>query len=332
MGSERDLGQALGQLASNQDSMSINMVKHGSITTYFVLNNYGLNITFNRMFLERRTMGTAFMVGHPTNSTVGSTYTVGEGAMGSWSTLINDTAEYQITNEGKTEIAKWLNDESSNYPIYIAVGTGSSAYSESGTSIIQAGDRYICANATNGTAGLTLVALPFGISTTLREVGLFNTSTNGEMFARNTFSATSTATTYQYRVTYTINIADSTSGDALVTWNGLSNVRDWLIDGSGVAPNYVEWASGTAQPNYWDTSLSGLKERIIIGGQTRSPSPIRIKYTTLLDKNQMSGTAIVKSGLFETSSGNDLWAVSKYGAINKTTLFKINEVDNISIR
>jgi hypothetical protein len=97
-----------------------------------------------------------------------------------------------FTTDGKTELAKWFNAESANSPTHFAVGTNSTAPNVTDSSLGAEDFRDAFDSQSRAT---TLVSFEGVILTTeatgstLTEVGIFNSSSGGVMFSRNTFAA-----------------------------------------------------------------------------------------------------------------------------------------------
>lgn len=97
-----------------------------------------------------------------------------------------------FTNIGKTEVAKWMNNESATSPTHFAIGTGTTSANVTDSSLVTEVFRDSFDSQTRSD---TLVSFDGVVSTTeatgstLTEIGVFNSSSAGTMFMRNTFAA-----------------------------------------------------------------------------------------------------------------------------------------------
>lgn len=115
-----------------------------------------------------------------------------------------------IMNAGIAEItALMLTDQSGTAFDYLAIGTGSGAPNATETALL--GEKYRSAgtgsqetdSVTDDTAQLTTsVAITSSIS--VREVGIFNSSSSGTMLARTTFSAVSVSDADTVKLGYSV--------------------------------------------------------------------------------------------------------------------------------
>ena len=125
-----------------------------------------------------------------------------------------------ITNTGFEVIADRIADHSAftgNQPNYIALGTGSTAFSVSQTALVTelAGGSYARQQDTDAT--YTSGSKSFAISATfaagvatgaLTESGLFDASSSGNMMARQTFSTINVGASDSITVTWTITLSN----------------------------------------------------------------------------------------------------------------------------
>lgn len=337
MTTERELGQTLGGTISNQESISQSVVKRGSITTYFLFPNYAFRIYANEMIVESRSIGDYFVVGHSVNSSV-SNYKVGAPA-DSWSGIETNYAETPITLTFRQDVAGWLNGDGITAPTYIEVGTGTTSYNYSQNALITAsGVRKIIETKDNATTNkITFKASMIDRNdANIREFGLFNASSDGTMAIRYVIDDLDMAIGTEYRFTVVLYLEDVTPGDAMITTYGLNEVRDILTGNSASYPTYTEWSDGTGAMTDSDTSLDGSnKDRNAHKTMSDSLPTVpgyRVSFLSVLTDAELNTYSLTKSGLFTDSSGNTLFAQNKYGAINKTALFKIQEQDSITVR
>ena len=120
-------------------------------------------------------------------------------------------AKMVFTNTGVQEIIDYLDGTGSTPPSHIGVGTDSTtADTEDTTLYTEVGNRNSIDSTTSTSNSVTFSTLFLSTKlngNTLREVGVFNASTNGDMFARFTHAAlVKTANIeIQYDVTLKVN-------------------------------------------------------------------------------------------------------------------------------
>jgi len=326
------LAETLGQAIADKNRIKSSQINPGTIHSYFVFNNYRLKVRTTRCKVEYRDIGNAFILGHPTNGVLG-TSELGAGTMGAWTEVETLYVTQEIPDVAKNAIAQWLKDGTGNPPSYMAFGTDGTAYTVDDTALgAEVSRNAVTTDITNDAKIIFTVELksvdPI-IGSTVREIGLFNASSGGTLFTRYVISDLATTNTKEYRFTIDMELFDDTIGKGVWTTAGLNEVRNWLGGSSATQPTYCAWGTGTTTPASTDTTLEGEVQRNVIN--ISSVVDNVVTHETLLTTAQANGNAITKSGLFNASSGGTLFVENLYGAIQKSSLFQVHEIDRITV-
>jgi hypothetical protein len=187
------MSNILTSIGSIVEMSSRQHVKQGLINTWFQINKYNTKVTLTRVNIEKRDItGSAYVVGHPVLSEVGSAVSsdarVGAGA-GAYTLVTNTTNpnNRNVTDIGVTQFAKWLAGETPIRLAHIAFGDGSTAYDSSDTALGNEDRRQGSPTYTQVSTGIVRVGVsisPDASSHTLREVGIFDAGAGGNMWAR----------------------------------------------------------------------------------------------------------------------------------------------------
>ncbi len=129
-----ELGKAIGLGMRKQQNMQQTMTKPGTLSTYFLMPTYRVKIQTTRCKVEYKSIGDAFILGHSDNAILG-TSELGAGTMGSWTEVETLYDIQDITNYGKNYVRDWLYS-GNDYPNYIIVGGGDTAFSTDQTNLI----------------------------------------------------------------------------------------------------------------------------------------------------------------------------------------------------
>lgn len=330
-----NLGELLGASAKeNKAKGETQGLEAGTISTYFVFGNYRLRVRVTRVLMESQTIGTAFILGHPDNGKLG-TSTLGEGTLGSFTQIELLNIIQTMPDTAVIELSKWLAGESATNPDNFAAGTNSTAFAQSDTTLGTETDRttvdtFTLSTDKKATFVTEIKSTDTGFhSSAIREIGLFNDASAGEMFARIIIASLTMDNTKNYRFTIDLELFDITTGNALFTTAGLNEIRDWLGNASATAPTHMAWGTGTTTPVVGDTTLEGEQERNSIDDTNRLNNLISFK--SILTSSEANGQSITKSGLFNAASTGTLFCETKFGAISKTSLFQINEEDRMRV-
>jgi len=365
------LGEYLGGLAKEQrNQRETQGMESGTITSRFILSTHRVKFLTSRVLIESRNIGSYFILGSASNGVLGTNTlstnmvwgnagtkwgsAIWGGTQQSFSTVEEITMSQPLTDTGKNLIAQWLGGTSITSPSHFGLGTDSTIFTESDTSLgteiarsaIDTLDNSIDATITyTGTILSTQSAFQ---SDTFRELGIFNASSSGTMFGRYIISSLNMINTKDYKFTVDINILDNTVGFALIPTTGLNLLRDILTGNSVTAPTHVAWGAGAfydsvnnsglwdnaiwdsnANPLATDTTILDEIQRNIIGNTTVTNNIV--SYDTILTSSQANGEDLTKLGIFNASSGGDLFLKLKYGKIDKTNIFQIQSINRVLI-
>jgi hypothetical protein len=350
-----ELADLIGQNMKEQKAIKATQgLEPGTISSYFVFGNYKFQIRVTKILIETQNIGgesliwgnqtfgiwnsfkwgdtttTSFILG---NSLAG---VLGTNKLGTQSSSY-ETVEEVILNQtiptiARYEIAKWLAGESADKPSYLALGTDSTAYDSSdttlGSEIARKSVSYDID--TDKTVEYQIEILTTETeyhSDTFREVGLLNASSNGDLFARGIISSLQLDQATNCRITITHELKNTSIGNSMVTTAGLNLVRNWL-GSSATSLTHMAWGTGTTALSASDTTLEGEQQRNAI---TLSRVNNVITMEGILAKDEAIGQDITKVGLFNASSSGTLFSQTKFGAINKTALFQVFETDKLTI-
>jgi len=337
-----ELGQALGQAVNERDSIRSEQVKQDTVSNYFVLTEY--RIMINKMYYksESQVLNDAFMVGHSTNGVLGTSgaggndNVLGESTLGAWTTIEEDNDVEKVTNACLPEIAKWLNGETGADPTHVAIGTSGTAYNETQTELGAEVQTRVVGTMNTDTSKIVQIQGVFfdTAQSDVLEVGVFTASTDGIMYFRKVISDLDMAITSRYRFTVKFAIQDGSVGESIVVDEGLNELRDWMGGGTGTAPTHMEWNDGTSSPYSrhvaadWDDGGSNEDRN---ANSTNSRTTNIVTFEGLLSTSELNSVDITKTGTFNGATNGNLFGQTKYGAINKTTLFQVYEIDRYII-
>lgn len=117
----------------------------GRDDTQIVMNrwkNEQLNIYNIRIKISKKAMGNGFVIGHSTNSILGTTVPqiyIGAGTIGNeteWTLLSETPGPELITDSGKNLLARFIKGDSVDHFNYIAYGTGTTAFNINQTDMV----------------------------------------------------------------------------------------------------------------------------------------------------------------------------------------------------
>lgn len=118
-----------------------------------------------------------------------------------------------VTNGGRNRFAALIAQDSTAFPSYIGIGTGSTAADVTDTALGAEVDRNAIATATSSAGVITYKAFfskTEANGSTIAEVGLFDQAAGGTMLCRSVLSSTVAKTTsIALTITWTITLADA---------------------------------------------------------------------------------------------------------------------------
>jgi len=152
-----------------------------------------LSIYDDRLLIERREINDQFIVGHSVNGRCGASYgyKVGTGQLGNWETVRDETTDQQVTNVCRAEIVKWLINSSADYPTHIGVGTDDTEFDVTDTELGNETGTRVSITSDNSTSKTIVYTALYSdrYDEDIVEAGIFNASSNGDMFVRRTFDS-----------------------------------------------------------------------------------------------------------------------------------------------
>lgn len=164
----------------------------------------------------------------------------------------------------------------------------------------------------------------------VEEVGVFNSSSGGELFSRTTNSPFTIDTASNTRITVRQELLDRSVGNQFMTNDGLNEIRNWMAGGSGTPPSHMAWGTGTNDASQSDSSLQSEEARNTI--KVNEQVGRLANFEASLAKTQANNVGdITESGLFNDSSAGTMLSVTKHNPIDKTSLFRIYSTARIRI-
>jgi hypothetical protein len=329
-----NVGEVIGTTIADQNKITQSVVKKGSVTTYFTFGQYFFDIKGVFLKIEEQALNNHFTLDHSVNCVLDSATLQLDTGLGSLSTSVSDSVNKNLTISSKIEMAKFLAGESSTSPSHIAIGTGSTPYSDSQTDLVTiSGARFIIKSISNATSKrLIYIEDITDRDLTLREVGLFDALTSGNMWLRWVTSALTMVTSKNYKITIYIDFSNPSSSESLVTDYLYNQARDYLYNSIGSPPTYLEWSNGTSIPESTDTALDGANKERNISTIKRNPSPgTKVEFKTILASSELNSIDITKMGLHVSSTGSNLCTQTRYGLIPKLALFKVQDFSTIKV-
>ena len=275
-------------------------------------------------------IGTGFVLGNSTFGVLGTSLL--GGTMTDYVQVEEIILNQTIPTIARKIVADWLAGSSRNNPEYIGLGTDGTEYSESDTSLgNEIGRKTITYNISDSKrVEFQIEVLSTDTeyhSDTFKEVGLM--ATGGDLFGRGIISDLTMDPATNTRITIRFDLDDDSIGDATMCTSGINEVKNWLGNSSATAPTQMAWGTGSDSISSLDTSLSNVTERNILLNQTTSDDTAVL--VGIMAKDEATGEDITRSGLYNGSTGSDLFCETKFGTISKSSLFQIYETDKIKI-
>jgi len=314
--------QTIGAIMRDLENIKRETSEPGDNPSQFIFTTGTLKTRVTQDLLEDRTMGTAFVLGHPTKGILG-TSTLGAGTMSSWTSVASQNIDQTLTNIGLDEIRDWLATESAYYPVSMAVGSGSTAF----------------------TADDTALSSPINISTATQEISV-STGADYMEFSSTWTSVDATGVNYREfallnqsedmfsRIVLADNYSHTNAKDVRYTKRfsftnaipfmnaGTREIRDWLNGGIGNYPTYIAWGSGSINISANNTAIETETQRNAITRYDTSLDKIAM-FESVLGVSEASGNNINRIGLFNASSIGDIFIYDSPPNIEKTVTFNV---------
>ncbi|GAG58451.1 unnamed protein product [marine sediment metagenome] len=181
------IGQQFKQTKSETETQGLNP---GTSSSLFVFADYRIRINVTKILVESRDVTGAMIWG---KDSWGSPETWG-GSKDPYSTVEEILLTQTIPTIARQEIAKWLASESAASPTHMALGTGSTAYSETNTALETEIARKVITTDISTSKQVEYILEILSTDTSFhgsafREVGAFNNSVGGTLFSRGIISS-----------------------------------------------------------------------------------------------------------------------------------------------
>jgi len=119
-----------------------------------------------------------------------------------------------FTNDGFDTVLNWLGGNSPNYPQYLGIGSDSTAVALTDTALGSAYEsgRFTQSSASSGTGYLEMEYIissnePTEQPCNIKEWGVFDSTSSGSMYLRNTFIGFNKSSNYEVQAIVRINIS-----------------------------------------------------------------------------------------------------------------------------
>ena len=253
-----ELGEILGGGISNQQRMQSSLVKPSSSPSRFIVSDYKLRCVSDSLLVERKLVGTTFLLNTATNGILG-TNTLG-GAVGTYTTYESQVNQQLLPTDGREIIRDWVASSAGNPDnFHVGVGTVTFSVDDSalGSQTADVGSSDFESN--TGTSSYCTVIYeiyPGLVSGTVNEFGWFTDA--DKMFSRRVLSTSVDPNAgYWYKFSETFKFEDRSAGDSKIVDSGLNMARDWLGGESTDRPTHSGWGMNTATVNSSDTVWVG---------------------------------------------------------------------------
>jgi len=300
--SETELAKVISSAVEENIKNKQTLVKPGEVNTWFQLNYYKIKCKVTNVLVEKKDdAGNRWVVGH---STLSQLPVVVGGGSATWAQHALDTSPSTIITEtGRTQIAKWIANETPNQPNYCAWGTGTTAYTTSDTDLESESVRVILDSITKTDHGIGELIFEFSPSATvgnLTEVGWFDDSSGGNMWYRAIITpALTVSSTLAVRVTLTVEFTDRTDApSSLITNYGLDHFRNFVTDDEAVFTS-TKISDGETDPHEDDTNLDGdNSDKNAVSSRKRTN--LLVEVATVWDTTEFNTYKMGKIGNFKT--------------------------------
>lgn len=321
--SDLEFAKQVGLMARKSEKQDTKLTDQAPTQVRRIIQDGRISFIITSSKIEEQAYGSASVVGHPTLSAV--PWTVGA-PTASVTTESSQTSSNKMTLDGREQVALWLVNQSANYPSYIAMGTDSSAPSETDSALFAEINRFPIDQVTVTGKSIEFRALRPGLSQSgqiVRELGLFNAASGGTMFARATVSAYTLLTDSQNYLYITM----SGSNQVPVMDGMINEVNNWLSDGSGAYPTHIAW--GTDSSYITSSTHSTMIHEDFRNAITLTSGPIEAKgwqdrWESQMALTQGTGSTYYQSGLWTAASNGTLMMYGNNPPISKNDRFVVD--------
>jgi len=222
-----ELAKILGQQSQDMDYMKAQLAgptgEQGSGVSTFLIRQDDIYLNIGSAELSTRGLGSSFILAHTHglgwlgsnagSGAVGSQPFLGDSRDASW-TFQQSGVSMMFVTQGEELLQKFFAGDSPNYPQYMAIGSDSTTVTEADTSL---GSEYETARwqLTSVSSGAGYIELEYVIGASVpaeqpcyvREFGIFDSSSAGSMYSRNTFLGFNKTDNYELQCMARINIS-----------------------------------------------------------------------------------------------------------------------------
>lgn len=326
-----EFAKQLGMLAQQQETDKNKLTDASPEHSIFLVQDGFITFNVVAARVEHQPYDGRFVVGHPS---LGKIPALIGAPTSSVSTASSTTYTQSININGKSEISNWLVNQATSHPTYIAIGTGSAEMSEFDTSLAGELRRFPVDQISYSSGVLTFRATRSGMTDSglsLREIGLFNSSSAGSLFARTTFSAYTLNTTGQNY----IYIGLSGSCNFPVMDGAITETINWLSSGAATPPTHISW--GTASSYITSSTWSAMEHESFRNtiDSTEGPLPSKnfwARWNAQMGLTQGTGSIFYQSGLWNASTNGTLFMYATNPPISKNNRFVVDTAFGIKWR
>ncbi|MHA1868095.1 MAG: hypothetical protein ACTSXD_08500 [Candidatus Heimdallarchaeaceae archaeon] len=312
-----NLGDLLGAKFRKQDEMMIGQSPAGEIPTYFVVPKGVIRIRHTNKKVEHKVLQSQFVLGSPTQGILG-TSKLGR----QFSAYITDEDEsmyQQLTDVGKNEVANFLASESADGISYVAIGSSGESFNSEDTIL---GGELIRVNSTSSNLGKTFYIEAefdtiYASNETIREVGLFNDPSSGDMIGRIVIDDFSKGPSDYMKVT----IETTLENQIPIVDDGVYVIRNFLAGASETPPTHIAWGEGSTSPALTDTTMESEIERNKITNWRKLE--LEAVQESMLTGAEANGSNLTRIGMFNSSVGGSMFIHYEMPNLAKTSRIEL---------
>lgn len=113
------------------------------------------------------------------------------------------------------------------------------------------------------------------------------------------------------------------------TQTAKQQIAQGLVSGTVPTPSHIAWGTGTTDFDESDTALDSELVRNAYDSATATDTVV--EWTGIMTEAQGNGSDITEAGLFDASSGGNLFIRDTFPAVSKTSAFEIETVFRMRI-
>jgi len=280
-----------------------------------------VQLTVSRLLIEERSYNSANQVliwGHPTYSIWG-TYKWGTEADAflSWTTVSDIQMNDTLSDAGKKEITEWLIGNA-------AIGIKYIKFTTNTTAVYKPTELTISNDSVSITAKLTTIDL---IGETITDLAFVSDTSDTVVYYTKNITSYIKDQDHEYRVTLTIDL----NKQIPLTDYGANSILKFLGGTNVTTPTHMAFGNGTIDPATSDTAM----ENELYRGSTTNDNSYNVfaQFETVLPQNQPPSQPvdISRLGLFDASSGGNMWVSAFIPTFNKTSRASLQQTIQIRL-